>query len=74
MKGGRTECYIHKLKIDTNNFCIRGFDLTSLYPSMMLLHLPLRDSVIIDGGDEIFIENLVSYSQTINGNAEERLK
>ena len=53
---------------------MRGFDLTSLYPSMMLLNLPLRDSVIIDGGDETFIKELRRYAKTIKGNAEERLK
>ena len=37
---------------------------------MMLLNLPLRESVIIDGGDEKFIEELIDYSKTINGNAE----
>jgi len=55
LRGGRTECYVHKKKIDTTTHCIRGFDLTSLYPSLMLLNLPLKDSVIIDGGDNLFI-------------------
>ena len=41
---------------------------------MMLLNLPLRESVIIDGGDEKFIEDLKIYALTIKGNSEERLK
>jgi hypothetical protein len=55
LRGGRVECYVHYKKIDTTTHCIRGFDLTSLYPSMMLHNLPLKDSVIVDGGDMTFI-------------------
>jgi hypothetical protein len=51
LRGGRTECYIHHKKINTSTHCMRGFDLTSLYPSMMLHNLSLKNSVIVDGGD-----------------------
>ena len=51
LRGGRTECYVHKYKINPDTHCIRGMDLTSLYPSLMLLNLPLKNSVVVDGGD-----------------------
>ena len=51
LRGGRTECYVHKYKINPETHCIRGMDLTSLYPSLMLLNLPLKNSVVVDGGD-----------------------
>jgi hypothetical protein len=69
LRGGRTECYVHYKKIDTNTHCIRGFDLTSLYPSMMLHNLPLKDSVIVDGGDKTFVNSLKCYAEKITGDA-----
>jgi hypothetical protein len=63
LRGGRTECYVHEYKINTATHCIRGFDITSLYPSMMLLNLPLNDSVIIEGGDSEFVNDLRTCSK-----------
>jgi hypothetical protein len=74
LRGGRVECYVHYKKINTKTHCIRGFDLTSLYPSMMLHNLPLKDSVIVDGGDMYYINKIKKYAETIKGTAEEKLK
>jgi hypothetical protein len=64
LRGGRVECYVHYKKIDTATHCMRGFDLTSLYPSMMLHNLPLKDSVVVDC-DAVFIEKLEMYAKFI---------
>jgi hypothetical protein len=69
LRGGKVECYVHYKKINTDTHCMRGFDLTSLYPSMMLHNLPLKDSVIVDGGDMTFIEKLCKYAASIYGDA-----
>jgi len=37
---------------------------------MMLLNLPLSESVIVDGGDSEFVMELKSYSETVTGTAE----
>ena len=50
LRGGRVECYQHKIEINTEEV-MRGFDITSLYPSMLLMNLPLRESNIVEGGD-----------------------
>jgi hypothetical protein len=70
LRGGKVECYVHYKKINTDTHCMRGFDLTSLYPSMMLHNLPLKDSVIVDGGDNLFIQDLYTYAVRINGDAQ----
>ena len=52
--------------------CLKGFDLTSEYPSMMLQNLPLRDRVV--GRDMVYVDQLVKYAKTIEGTAEERIQ
>jgi len=70
-KGGRTEYYHNYYKWDNTKHCLKGTDLTSLYPSMMLQNLPLRGRVI--GCDIDYVKKLIIYAQGITGTAEERL-
>ena len=48
--------------------CLKGFDLTSEYPSMMLQNLPLRGRVV--GRDMVYVNQLIKYAKSIEGTAE----
>lgn len=43
LKGGATTTYVYKAEWNNEEHYIKGLDYTSLYPSMMLLNLPLGD-------------------------------
>ncbi|CAL6102645.1 Conserved_hypothetical protein [Hexamita inflata] len=72
-RGGRTECFVNKRKFDPTKFCLKAFDLTSQYPSMMMHNLPLSNPVVTEGGDTQYINNLTNYALNLTGTAEELL-
>ncbi len=70
-KGGRTEYYYNYVRWNLEQLILKGIDITSLYPSMMLHNLPLRGRVV--GLDMNYINKLIAYALQIRGTPEERL-
>lgn len=59
MRGGRTEYYYNYYKWNNKEKCLKGKDLTSLYPSMMIQNIPLGDCIV--GLDLVYIEKMKAY-------------
>ena len=63
MRGGSTSPLYNYVKFDNTKHCLKGWDLTSLYPSMMLLNLPLGDCYVDYSWK--FVNELIDYSKLV---------